>query len=126
MAEDDQLLRELYELEQRLQQSDERHSRQSLEALLSEDFIEIGSAGRVYNRSDIIEALASESGVRIEISEFSVTTLSPTVVLVRYRAAISEGDSSPVHSLRSSVWLRSDNHWRMVFHQGTPIDDHTH
>ncbi len=80
--------------------------------LLHDDFIEFGSTGRVYNKEILIEMLRSEQPSTVSIREFTVRQLPP---------------SSPTYpqsgqeARRSSVWVRQDGVWRMVFHQGTRI-----
>ena len=49
------------------------------------------------------------------MEEFRARELAPGCVLATFRVV---GDG--VRSLRSSIWLRRDGEWRMVFHQGTP------
>jgi hypothetical protein len=49
----------LYQLEEHLLQPEVRHSRDELEKLLADEFVEFGSAGRIYNRQSIIEELGA-------------------------------------------------------------------
>ena len=44
-------------------------------------------------------------------SDVRATEVAGGVVLVTYEAGAS---------LRSSLWVRSDDGWRVLFHQGTP------
>ena len=113
-AANDPLEKDLLELEVRLLQPDIRHSRESLSLLLAEEFREFGSSGRVYTRSEIIDALASETTAPFSISDFLAVPLSAGAALVTYRAS-RPGSSS----LRSSVWVRRDDRWQILFHQGT-------
>jgi len=42
------------------------------------------------------------------------------VVLFTYRLRVRPRlGAAAVPSLRSSVWRKSDNRWRLIFHQGT-------
>ena len=112
----------LYQLEKRLFQPEVRHSRTDLTELLSDEFVEFGSSRRVYDREQIIAHLAEESSIRISISDFKCVQLASDVALVTYRATVSEEDRPAKDSLRSSIWKRENGNWRMVFHQGTPLD----
>ena len=113
-------------LEQQLHRPEFRTSRQTVSALLAEDFIEFGSSGRVYDKSITVEALAeeavSDTSPVPEVYDFTVKPISSDAVLVTYRShrqptATSDGRQT----LRSSIWKMLDGHWQMLFHQGTVI-----
>lgn len=111
----------LYRLESRLLQPEVRHFPAELEKLLADEFVEFGSAGRVYNRQSIIEELGKESNARISMRDFEIVSIAPDVSLVTYRAVFTEGEGEPAHhSLRSSIWKKVGDNWQMIFHQGTP------
>ncbi len=115
------LRHQLHQLEKRLLQPEVRRFPSELTRLLADEFVEFGSSGQVYDRQTIIESLSKETTIEISITGFKMVVLTPGVALVTYRAVcISEGDESPVHSLRSSIWKLADSRWQMVFHQGTP------
>jgi hypothetical protein len=86
--------------------------------LLAEDFVEFGSSGRVFRRADILAALRDETPVTITASDFLLHPLGPDAALLTYRT-VRHGEP-PFHALRSSIWRRDGDAWRMVFHQGTP------
>jgi ribonuclease HI len=81
--------------------------------LLTDDFIEFGASGRIWDRAATVELLEGEPGTAVELLEPAFRWLSPDVVLLTYRLA----GARP--SLRSSVWIRTDGRWRVAFHQGT-------
>ncbi len=89
-----------------------RASRAELERLLADDFVEFGSSGRVYAKSEIIEALVQDPVSTASVSDFRLIVLSENAVLATYRSE---------RALRSSLWRREGENWRMVFHQGTPM-----
>ena len=85
--------------------------------LLADDFVEFGSSGRSYSKASIIAALHDEAPTTVTATDFAVRMLSAEVALVTYR---SHSHAQPdVHALRSSIWRRDSDAWRMVFHQGT-------
>lgn len=100
--------------EEQLLQPQVRTSPESLAALLADEFIEIGSSGRVYNKQQIIDLLRHEGGQGSPptVCDFSARRLAAEVILVTYRIV-----ESP--TIRSSVWKLIDGRWQMVFHQGT-------
>jgi hypothetical protein len=110
----------LQELEERLLHPAVRHSAESLDNLLADNFIEFGSSGRIYNKQQVIESLQQESPTRRELADFKALVLAEGVVLVTFRV-VEEGER-PIHSLRSSIWKWMDGRWQMVFHQGTLTD----
>jgi hypothetical protein len=117
---DQNTIRRLEALEQRLFQPEVRHSAAELEALLDEAFVEIGASGAIWDRAAIIASLAEEPPVRISLVDFQAFALDDNVVLVTYRALIeSPPGAPPAHSLRSSIWICREGAWRMRFHQGT-------
>jgi hypothetical protein len=110
-------------LEERLFDQTVRNTRSLLETLLSRDFREIGSSGRLYLYEEIIAALLEEpsDGTTRRLTDFEIQTLAPDVVLATYRSERRVQGEPPVRALRSSIWRRDANGaWRMVFHQGTP------
>jgi hypothetical protein len=117
----DRTRNQLRRLEQSLLDSAVRRDAERLRQLLSDDFLEFGSSGRVWTRKSIIDMLATESNFfPPAIEEFECTFLSEKVVLVTYRTVRTDAKTGEhLCSLRSSVWTRQDGEWRMRFHQGT-------
>jgi hypothetical protein len=109
------------ELEERLLRAEVRRSPDEAGKFLATDFIEFGSSGAVYNRQQVLDALAKENPMELSATDFSVRVLCDDVVLVTDRAARNDPASGQEwHSLRSSIWKFVDGHWLMSFHQGTP------
>lgn len=109
-------------LEERLMQPDIRRSAKDISEMLSDDFIEFGSSGSIYNKKQSIEGLQKEDSFEVSISDFKARILSPDVVLATYKAVKSEPNDLESRSLRSSIWQFIDDRWQIVFHQGTPAD----
>lgn len=83
--------------------------------LVAEDFLEIGASGRTYDRAAALEALsAAVGGTHVILSGFAASEVVDGVILLTYRA-----ERNAIVSLRSSVWRREGEAWRIVFHQGT-------
>jgi hypothetical protein len=110
------LEKHLRELEERLLQTEVRKSPEELDQLLADDFVEIGSSGRLFNKQQIIEGLINETPVHRTLLDFKIKLLAPDVALVTYRVHNHEEQR---YSLRSSIWKRNEDRWQMVFHQGT-------
>jgi hypothetical protein len=89
-------------------------------ALLTEDFLEFGSSGRVWTREQILELLASEDYHPPAMEDFKCDLIGEGMALVTYRTVRMEGNSvSRSAVLRSSIWVREKGTWRVRFHQGT-------
>lgn len=112
---------QLRRLEESLLDPAVRRDGERLRSVLTEDFLEFGSSGRVWTRKSIIELLATEKNFRPPaIEDFHCSLISDKVALVTYRTLRSDGKSGEhLESLRSSIWTRQDGEWRMRFHQGT-------
>jgi hypothetical protein len=107
----------LQALEEVLLQPGTRRDAGQVGGLLTDDFVEIGSSGSAYTKQEIIAALAQETPVRWTVEHFKSRAIAEGVVLVTYRAT-RHGERA-VTSLRSSIWKRDGERWRMAFHQGT-------
>lgn len=99
--------------------------------LLSEEFREFGSSGRIYTKLDILAELSTEQPVVITLTDFNCELVAPTVALVTYKSLSSHDNRAPTQALRSSLWVLRRSHtrssqdpagesrWQMLFHQGT-------
>jgi hypothetical protein len=113
----------IQQLEEQLLQPDVRHSAQTLDDLLANEFVEFGSSGRVYSKQQIIENLTNEIPVPRTLKAFKTITLAPGVILTTYHSTCWEPDAPPVHSRRCSIWKLGNGRWQMIFHQGTPTNE---
>jgi hypothetical protein len=115
----------LRSLEEELLKPEVRHSPDRVGNLLSDDFIEFGSSGRVFNKQQVIEALEREgpadSTIRLSLVDFIARGLASNVILVTYLTIQEGGPGTRQDSrLRSTIWKLIEGRWQMVFHQGTP------
>ena len=113
------------ELEEQLLRPDVRSSVEKVAHLLADEFVEIGSSGRVFDKQQIIEALESEESEGQSpaqtADEFTVRSIAENVALVTYRTVRwTSITGQEVQTLRSSIWKLIDGRWQMIFHQGTP------
>ena len=111
---------ELKRLEEALLRPDVRRSPEQMDALLADDFVEFGKSGRMYGKADLLDIAAQPCDGRLSLREFSATALAPSVALVTYRSMLRTADGRVRYALRSSIWTRTAQGWRLVFHQGTP------
>jgi hypothetical protein len=111
-------------LEEQLLKPEIRHLPDQVGDLLSDDFVEFGSSGGVFNKQQVIEALQQEGPpdptIRLSLVDFIARRLASDVILVTYRTIQEGGPGTRQESrLRSSIWKLIEGRWQMVFHQGT-------
>lgn len=119
------LLQTLQTLEMALHQPGVRHDPQQVAALLHDDFMEFGRSGTIYHKPGILVSLSAEAPICMHSQDYTLKLLADGLALLTYRAAqwADEQRTQLVrHSLRSSIWRRSEEQWQMVFHQGTPTE----
>lgn len=115
------LAAELEALERALHAPQVRGDREQLAALLDEDFSEIGSSGQCYGRDAALQEIPLERAqVLIESEQYAVWLLAEDLAQVRYRSRYQLDGQAQRWVLRSSLWRRHGQRWRVVFHQGTP------
>ena len=121
---DADLLAHLRALEVELHHPAVRGDAARLDQLLHPEFVEYGRSGTVYSRADMFAHLLAEAApATIVADEFSLRSLGASVALLTYRSAHRTDDGALVrHTLRTSIWLRTEAGWQMSFHQGTATD----
>lgn len=116
------LEKQIFELEKELLKPQTRKSAEKINELLSDDFIEFCSSGKVYHyrKGDVWDDGSNLPDVKWELKEFAIKELSNDCVLATYKI-IKHGELNKTkkYSLRSSIWKYSNDTWKMTFHQGT-------
>ncbi len=101
---------ELSLLDPKVRQSKEQLSK-LINKLIADDFIEYGRSGKIYNKNDCLEI--DENPRTVEVSDFKIKELSKEVILATYKT-IEDGSVT----LRSSIWKKFSDDWKMIFHKG--------
>jgi len=114
----------LESLERQLLDASVRGDPVAVDRMLSDDFMEFGSSGNIYDKAMVIVSLSAERegpAIGRTIEDLSVRLLSEGAALLTYVAVRHlAGDASRRKTLRSSIWrLSPEGIWRMTFHQGT-------
>ena len=117
-----EVVAELKRLEETLLRPEVRRSRNEMDALLADDFVEYGRSGRIHDKAAILDTTNNPFGGQLSLYGFSAKALAPSVALVKYSTVLRQTDGNELHSLRSSIWSRTERGWQLVFHQGTPCD----
>jgi len=111
---------ELRALEESLWRAETRFDRDLVERVIAPDFLEFGRSGRVYRLADALALPPQPIPARIPLPDLEIRLLQPGVALVTYDSDVDYA-SGREHARRSSLWTRSDGHWQLRFHQGTPF-----
>lgn len=116
-----ELTQQFYNLETTLLKPEVRSSREELDKLLADDFMEFGSSGSVYRKPNTLANLTTNTDkVVYEVNDFEAKELSESFVLTTFKTKRTINDIDVVVSLRSSIWKKTNGSWQMFFHQGTP------
>lgn len=107
---------EVIELERRLAGRGDA----ALAELLDAAFVEVGRSGAIWSRAQTAKALAEVPDEPVEIFRPMVRPVGDDVALCVYETVSRRG-----RTLRSSLWQRRAEGWRLLFHQGTPAADDT-
>ncbi len=111
-----------YDLEISLLKPEVRSSRDELDKLIADDFMEFGSSGGIYYKKDTVENLSlSVDKVQFTVSDFKARELSEDLVQTTFKTEKIINDVQKIISLRSSIWKRIGGNWQMIFHQGTVV-----
>ncbi len=108
------LKEQLKELEESHIKLEVRNSREKLDKILADDFIEIGSSGFMFDKTAVLE----DGVVLTEMSlyNYEIYPLAKDVVLSTYFIVDKTRNRN---TLRSSIWKWIDGRWQLYFHQGT-------
>ena len=112
-------------LEEKLQSLDASSAAHLFDELISDDFEEIGGSGEVVKKKDVIEWLMQkEKEDSWSLNDFKVKQLSSSVALATYRTRdINPNNNDFSESHRCSIWKQTDNSWKMIYHQGTTLEN---
>ena len=99
-------------------------TRADFENMTTEDFWEVGASGRRYSRGCVLDTLEErfrqdQSGEVWETSGFHLRQLGPRVYLLTY-TLLQNGTRK---TRRSTIWQQTTDGWKIVFHQGTIVQD---
>ena len=95
---------------------------QDVAEFIADDFLEIGSSGRKYSKSDVLDALPDLPRRKFSLNDFQVRELAPDLALVNYRSqAVAKDSIAWAH--RTTIWARRNGQWQIVFHQATPTKE---
>ncbi|MDR4518400.1 MAG: DUF4440 domain-containing protein [Nitrosomonas sp.] len=117
----DELAEQIRQLELKLLHMDWRVDPAAIDELLDETFEEIGGNGQISARQNVVGwLLKKDPHQQWALQDFRIKRLSSDTVIAIYRAVkANQLEENGKGSIRSSIWQRFGDHWRMVFHQAT-------
>jgi hypothetical protein len=98
-------------------------TRADYESMMDADFWEIGASGRRYTREYVLAELEKRQQHPVEdiweTSEFHCSKLAPDLYLLTYTLI----QNKIRKTRRTTLWRRTEVGWKIVFHQGTIVED---
>ena len=91
-----------------------RSSKEEMDKILADEFTEIGSSGRMFDKEDCMNRDLSQDD--LSMHQFNMQEVAADIVLTTYYLI---NKTLGRHTLRSSLWKRIDGRWQLYFHQGT-------
>ena len=98
-------------------------TRADFENMTAADFWEVGASGRRYSREYVLAELekryAGEYVDEWETSDFHCRRLAENVYLLTYTLL----QNRQRKTRRTTIWQRTPSDWKIMFHQGTIVQD---
>jgi hypothetical protein len=98
-------------------------TRAAFERMVVEDFWETGASGRRYSRQEVLDELEERHAAPHtdvwETSDFHCRRLAADVYLLTY-TLLQDRERL---TRRATIWQRSADGWKIVYHQGTMAGD---
>lgn len=114
------IVERIQRLELKLLQTDLTAHPGLIDELLAENFEEIDNHGKIHSRSDVINWLMHKDSCQWAFKDFRIKALGIDLVLAIY--SLQKSDQPNTHdtgSIRTSIWQRQGENWKMVFHQAS-------
>jgi hypothetical protein len=113
----------IQQLELKLLQTDLNANPALIDELLAQDFEEIDNHGHLHSRADVIDWLKrKDPNLHWAFRDFRVKMLANDLLLAIYALQKQDQAGNQVSgSIRTSLWQRQGDNWKMIFHQATKI-----
>ena len=95
-----------------------------IEALLDDDFREIGSSGKIFSKSEVLNAIREVQIVDYAFEDLRFLPVDQRCVILTYLATVTRSYQGHVESrraYRSSTWVERNGSWRVIFHQASVL-----
>lgn len=108
---------EIESFEKELVNPKTRRNTRRISELLSDNFLEFGSSGKVIRKRDVLASAEAPQTTTYQLDDFDFRMLGKAHVLVTYRSVTSSREVA----LRSSIWAKEGGRWKMLHHQSTIV-----
>lgn len=109
----------LQALEEAMWRPETRFDSKYMDAILADDFTEVGQSGRAYSRAETVELPPLEIDITFPLQSFVATSLAEGAALVRYTSVPARSTRGAAN--RASIWVHQSG-WKLLYHQATPTD----
>jgi hypothetical protein len=117
------ILKELMQREPVFHRPEFGTTRLEFENMTEPDFWEVGASGRCYSREYVLDILEKRFEKPIvdnwETKDFHCLEIAQDNYLITY--TLIQRDRK---TRRATIWRRSSLGWKIVYHQGTIVEDH--
>jgi hypothetical protein len=118
-----QILEELIRREPIFHRPEFGATRADFERMMAPDFWEVGASGRRYSREYILTELEKRHQHPIvedwQAEDFHCRELAPGIYLLTYTLL----QEKIRKTRRSTIWQQTPEEWKIVFHQGTIVQE---
>lgn len=114
----------LIHLERELVEAQKRRDFAAVEALLADDFHEIGSSGRLFSKADTVRVISEVQIIDCTFDHFQFFPVDDKCVIVTYMSTARRTRDGYEHlsrAWRSSAWVKRAEAWQVIFHQATVV-----
>jgi hypothetical protein len=98
-------------------------TRADFESMTTADFWEVGASGRRYSRNFVLDALEERHQSPVdevwETTDFRCQELAVDIYLLTYTLR----QQGARITRRATIWKRTGDGWKIVFHQGTIVQN---
>jgi hypothetical protein len=116
------LAEQLLSLEKALPEAQKKHDRDFYKRTLTDDFISIGTDGKVHPKSEIMGDFSSTQLAEYRIYNMQVVPLNDNAAVVTYDVIVRMvhyDDETPRYQHVSSIWVKQGDQWKLKFQQAT-------
>lgn len=98
-------------------------SKKDILNMMCNEFWEVGASGAVYTRKDVLKTLlerySDPNYIDIwKTKDFELMELGPNTYLITY--VLLQGKRI---TRRATIWRNEDGHWKILYHQGTIVQE---
>ncbi len=113
---------QLVSLEGALTEAQKKHDRDFYKRTLTDDFISIGTDGKVHPKDEILGDLPSTELAEYRPYNVQVVQLNENAAIVTYDVIVRMvhyDDETPRYQHVSSIWVKQGDPWKLKFQQAT-------